>query len=230
MNEGVARADAFARRLGLRVPVLMAPMAGVHAHALPLAVGRAGGMGALGVLLLEPVAIAKWVQDFRAAGGGALQLNTWVPDPLPVRDAAHEAQVRDFLAAHGPPVAPEAGDARPPDFDTQCQAMLDARPTCVSSVMGLFPPHWVRRFKDAGIWWFANISTVAEARAAAAAGPMSWSPRAPRPAGTAARFRQRTRATKPWACLRCCRKWPMPSVCPWSPPAASPTRAVSRLP
>src|ERR1043165_7939369 len=36
--------------------------------------------------------------------------------------------------------------------------------------MGLFPPAFVTKLKDRGIDWFANISTVAEARAAEAAG------------------------------------------------------------
>ena len=40
----------------------------------------------------------------------------------------------------------------------------------VSSVMGLYPPDFVRRLKRRGISWWANISTVAEARAAEDAG------------------------------------------------------------
>jgi nitronate monooxygenase len=67
-------------------------------------------------------------------------------------------------------VAPEAGDALPPDFNAQCEAFLDAAPPIVSSVMGLYPPQFIARLKAKGIAWFANISTVAEARAAEAAG------------------------------------------------------------
>ena len=36
--------------------------------------------------------------------------------------------------------------------------------------MGLYPSAFVERLKRAGITWFANVSTVAEARAAEAAG------------------------------------------------------------
>jgi nitronate monooxygenase len=63
-----------------------------------------------------------------------------------------------------------AGDARPLDFDVQCEALLDVGPPIVSSVMGLYPPTFVARLKERGISWFANVSTVAEARAAEAAG------------------------------------------------------------
>jgi nitronate monooxygenase len=67
-------------------------------------------------------------------------------------------------------VPPEAADARPPDFAAQCEALLTCGPPIVSSVMGLYPPAFVSRLKQRGISWFANISTVAEARAAQAAG------------------------------------------------------------
>jgi nitronate monooxygenase len=97
-------------------------------------------------------------------------MNLWVPDPPPLRDAAHEARLRRFLGQFGPDVPPAAGDATPPDFALQCSALLAARPTAVSSIMGLLPPAYVAQLKSAGVAWFANVTTVAEARAAAAAG------------------------------------------------------------
>jgi nitronate monooxygenase len=97
-------------------------------------------------------------------------MNLWVPDPAPVRDPAHEAAVRAFLGAWGPAVPEGAGDAAPPAFAQQCEALLEAAPPIVSSIMGLYPPELVRRLKDRGIAWFATVTTVAEARAAEAAG------------------------------------------------------------
>lgn len=170
MTSDVARAEAFAARLGLRVPILMAPMAGVHAVDLPVAVGEAGGLPALGVLLLEPPAIAEWVARFRRRSAAPLHLNVWVPDAPPARDAANEAALRRFLARFGPEVPAEAADARPPDFSSQCEALVQARPAVISSIMGLFEPAFVQRIKDAGIAWFATVTTVAEARAAQRAG------------------------------------------------------------
>jgi nitronate monooxygenase len=169
-HPALGRAQAFAARFGLQTPVLMAPMAGASPVQLALAVAQAGGMGALGALLMDPVAIEAWVTRFRAEGGGPLQINLWVPDPPPRRDAAHEAALRDFLARHGPPVLPLAGEAPLQDFHAQCQALLAARPTAVSSIMGLLPPAFVAQLKAAGIAWFATVTTVAEARAAEAAG------------------------------------------------------------
>lgn len=168
----LARARAFAAAQGLALPVLQAPMAGVPAVALAAGVVRGGGMAGLGALLLTPEGIEAWVRGFRAEAGAAapLQLNLWVPDPPPRRDAGHEARLAAFLARHGPPVPPGAGDALPPPFEAQLEAAVAARPAVLSTIMGLLTPAQAARLRGAGIAWWATVTTVAEARAAVAAG------------------------------------------------------------
>lgn len=170
MHAAIRRATAFAESYGLRLPILMAPMAGACPPSLAAAVAGAGGLGACGALLMRPDAIRAWGRDMRAAGNGAFQLNLWIPDPPPPRDAAREAAVRDFLGRWGPAVPPEAADAAPPDFDEQCEALLEVGPPVISSIMGVYPPAFVARMKARGIRWWANVTTVAEARIAVAAG------------------------------------------------------------
>jgi nitronate monooxygenase len=164
------RAARFCERYGLRLPVLLAPMAGACPPSLSIAVANAGGMGAMGALMTKPGGIREWVREFRAASGGPFQLNTWVPDPPPRRDPEAEARVRAFLASWGPEVPSQAGDSVPPDFTEQCETFLDLEPPVVSSIMGLFPPEFVRRLKGKGIRWFATATTLAEALEAQTAG------------------------------------------------------------
>jgi nitronate monooxygenase len=164
------RAEGFCKEYGLRLPVLLAPMAGACPPTLSIALANAGGMGAMGALMTKPEGIREWVDEFREASQGSFQLNTWVPDPPPRRDAEDEARVRAFLASWGPEVPPESGDAVPPDFTEQCETFLELRPPVVSSIMGLFPPEYVLRLKEKGIRWFATATTLAEALEAQAAG------------------------------------------------------------
>ena len=48
--------------------------------------------------------------------------------------------------------------------------MLEAGPTIISSIMGLFPEQFVARMKSKGIKWLATVTTVSEAKAAESAG------------------------------------------------------------
>jgi nitronate monooxygenase len=169
-HHAVARAAAFCETHNLRAPILMAPMAGACPASLAIAVANAGGLGGCGALLMQPDAIHKWSAEMRAGSNGAFQLNLWIPDPPPKRDAAAEDAVRRFLRQWGPEVALEAGDVKLPNFDAQCDAMLDAGPPIISSIMGLYPDRFVARMKDKGVKWFATATTVAEAKAAERAG------------------------------------------------------------
>ena len=164
------RAEVFCRRFGLRLPILLAPMAGACPPALSAAVANAGALGACGALLMQPAEIGAWADQVRAQSNGAFQINLWIPDAAPVRDAEHEAAIRAFLGAWGPAVPAEAADAQPIDFAAQCEAILAARPPIVSSIMGLYPADFVAEIKRRGIAWFATVTTVAEAWAAEAAG------------------------------------------------------------
>ena len=169
-NPLLARTETFCAAYGLRVPILLAPMAGACPASLSVAVANAGGLGSCGALLMQPAAIKAWAAEVRAGSNGGFNLNLWIPDPPPQRDAAAEGAVRAFLGRWGPEVAREAADVKPPDFDAQCEALLEAGPTIVSSIMGLYPEALVARMKAQGIRWFANATTVAEAKAAEAAG------------------------------------------------------------
>jgi nitronate monooxygenase len=169
-HNALGRAAAFCETFNLRVPILMAPMAGACPASLAIAIANAGGLGGCGALLMQPDAIRKWAADVRANSNGGFQLNLWIPDPPPKRDAAAEDAVRHFLSNWGPEVAREAGDVTPPNFEAQCEAMLEAGPPVISSIMGLYPNHFLARMKSKAVKWFATVTTVSEAKVAENAG------------------------------------------------------------
>ena len=55
-------------------------------------------------------------------------------------------------------------------FEEHCQAMLEADPNVISSIMGLFKPSFVRELKERRIKWFATVTSVGEAIIAGEAG------------------------------------------------------------
>jgi len=170
MNDSRSRAAAFCDWFGLRLPILLAPMAGACPPSLSIAVMRAGGLGACGALLMQSKEIEDWAAEVRANSDGPFQINLWIPDPPPRRDQDHEARVREFLSRWGPSVSEDAGDMTPPNFDEQCQTLLRIAPATVSSIMGLYPQSFVAELRSRRIPWLATATTVAEAQAAEAAG------------------------------------------------------------
>lgn len=170
MNSIRARIASFCDHYGMTRPVLLAPMAGACPPSLTVAVINGGGVGACGALLMSPADIASWADNVRQLTRGPFQINLWIPDPPPERNAVKEAAVAEFLGKWGPAVAAGASNVAPLDFASQCHAVLAAAPAVVSSIMGLFPESFVAQLKAQGIAWFATATTKQEAIAAERAG------------------------------------------------------------
>jgi nitronate monooxygenase len=119
---------------------------------------------------MTPREIQAWAAEFRQGSQGSFQMNLWIPDPPPRRDFALEKRQREFLGQWGPAVSTDAADTNLPDFEAQCEALLQAKPKVISSIMGIYPSAFVSELKSRGIYWFAVATTVTEARAAEQAG------------------------------------------------------------
>ncbi|EAU40342.1 2-nitropropane dioxygenase [Fulvimarina pelagi HTCC2506] len=169
-REILARISAFENLTGAKTPIGLAPMAGACPPALSIAVANAGGIGACGALLFGPDEIADWAESFRAGSDGPFIMNLWVPDSEPHRDTLQETQIREALSSWGPAVAADAGETPILDFDSQTHAIIEARPTAFSSIMGLPSQDNVEALKEAGLLWFATVTSVDEARQAEEAG------------------------------------------------------------
>lgn len=169
-HEIAARVARFCQRFELQLPILLAPMAGACPVPLSSAVAAAGSMGAMGAVLSPAADIGRWLAEFRSRCDGPAQVNLWIPDAPPARDTQAEAATRAFLAQWGPEVPASAAEAGPADFDDQFNAVLEARPAVLSTIMGVLDDAQVRQLKDAGIAWIACATTLREARAAQAAG------------------------------------------------------------
>ena len=156
------------RLLGIDVPIIQAPMAGVQGSALAVAVSNAGGLGSLPCAMLTPDGIRDELAAIRARSARAFNVNFFCHAPPPP-DAGREAAWRGALAPYyrefGIDVASiPAGPGRAP-FDPEAAALVEAfRPAVVSFHFGLPSDALLARVRAAGARILASATTLDEAR------------------------------------------------------------------
>ncbi|SOD92076.1 NAD(P)H-dependent flavin oxidoreductase [Caenispirillum bisanense] len=164
----------LARRLGLRHPLVLAPMAGETASAaLVAAVSAAGGLGSLGAAYMTPEAIAAACREIRERTDAPFAINLFAPMEVQAADPAQVARYRARLAAfHTAAGLPEPPTESPagPAFAAQLDALLDGKAPVFSTTFGLIPAAAMARLKAAGVVTIGTATTPAEARAVEAAG------------------------------------------------------------
>lgn len=162
--------------LGIDHPIIQAPMAGSATPELAAEVGRAGGLGSLGLGLAGDASVREACAAMRARTNAGFNLNVFVMPDLPAQDAADRAAMRSRLSLHykalglGP--VPDPAPAVPPHGlpAAMLEALLAERPRVASFHFGLPEPAAMVRLKAAGIVVLCSATNVAEARALEAAG------------------------------------------------------------
>ena len=99
--------------LGIELPIIQAPMAGVQGSALAVAVSNAGGLGSLPCALLDADAMRKELAAIRAATPKPFNVNFFCHAP-PEPDAEREAAWRATLAPYFAELGIDAGTRSPP--------------------------------------------------------------------------------------------------------------------
>ena len=160
--------------LGIDLPVIQAPMAGVQGADLAIAVSNAGGLGSLPCAMLDPVQLRAALERIAAAATRPVNLNFFC-HAMPAREAAREAGWRDALQAYYDesglsfPDANEASARRPIDVAV-VDVMAAFRPKVVSFHFGLPAPELLQRIKAWGAFVLASATTIEEGRWLAAHG------------------------------------------------------------
>lgn len=153
--------------LGIEIPLIQAPMAGVQASRLAIAVGRTGALGSLPCAMLGPEALRTELAALREAlQGRPWNINFFAHAPTApdaAREAAWRAALAPYLAEHGiDPQAIPAGPGRNP-FNAEVADLVEPfRPHVVSFHFGLPEAALLRRVKDWGACVLASATTVEE--------------------------------------------------------------------
>ena len=98
MGESPRMNTELTRLLGIRVPLIQAPMAGVSTPAMAAAVSNAGGLGSVPLGALSADAARAALAETRSLTGQPYAANVFV-HPSPVMDSEREAA---FLGAMAP--------------------------------------------------------------------------------------------------------------------------------
>ena len=153
--------------LGIDLPLIQAPMAGVQGSALALAVSNGGALGSLPAAMLTPQVLRAELQTLRSGTQRPFNVNFFCHTP-PVPDVTREATWRvalaPFYAEAGLDItAVPAGAGRVP-FTAEAADLLEAfRPAVVSFHFGLPAPALVQRVKAWGARVLSSATTVEEA-------------------------------------------------------------------
>ena len=167
--------EGLLRRIGVALPVVQAPMAGVSTPELAAVVSEAGGLGSIAVGAVDAVGARAMIEAVRAGTRRPFNVNVFCHRPA-TADRARETAWLDALR----PSFARFGEAPPAAIgeiytsfvsDPAMQDLLVvARPSVVSFHFGLPAARTIARLKAAGIVLFSTATTIDEARAAAEAG------------------------------------------------------------
>lgn len=153
--------------LGIEVPILQAPMAGASNSSMAIAVGNAGGLGALPCAMLTLEQVRAEIVAFRAACHGPLNLNFFCHAP-PAPDAEGDARWKQALKPYYDELgadfaAPTPVSSRAPFDEHGCRLIEAVRPEVVSFHFGLPEAALLRRVKASGAKVLSSATTVEEA-------------------------------------------------------------------
>ncbi len=154
--------------LGMALPLIQAPMAGVQDSALAVAVSNAGGLGSLPCAMLGPDAMRAELGKIRAQTSRPYNVNFFCHRP-PVPDATREALWRQNLAHYYrefdiDPVTLPTGPGRLPFDAAAAELLAEFKPPVVSFHFGLPDENLLARVRSWGAKVLSSATTVDEAR------------------------------------------------------------------
>ena len=161
--------------LGIELPIIQAPMAGVSSPAMAAAVSNAGALGSIGVGATDAVGARTMIAAVREGTAKPFNVNLFCHAPA-VADAAIEAAWIARLAPLFAEFGVDAPDALGEIYrsfvadEVMLQILLGERPAVVSFHFGLPSESAIRALRDADILLLASATNLDEARIASAAG------------------------------------------------------------
>ena len=166
---------SFLDRLGLSIPLIQAPMAGVSTSTLAAAVSNGGALGSIGVGAMDAAGARAIIEEVRGRTDRAFNVNLFVHGRAkadPVREAAWLEWLTPLFTEFGaePPKALRMIYKSFADDPDMLAMLLETGPPVVSFHFGLPSADVIAALRGRGILLLATATSMAEARAIEAAG------------------------------------------------------------
>jgi len=153
--------------LGLQLPIIQAPMAGVAGSELAIAVCNAGGLGSLPCAMLSIDAMRKELQLIREHTTCPFNVNFFChsePEPSPAREEAWRAAVSPYFDEYGiNDIASTSPPARLSISWEAIEVLAEFEPPVVSFHFGLPPADMLAKVRSWGAKILSTATTVEEA-------------------------------------------------------------------
>lgn len=154
--------------LGIQLPIIQAPMAGVQGSALAVAVSNAGGLGSLPCAMLSPVVLREELSALTSKTNRPFNVNFFchtAPKLNPERDAAWRNLLAPYYREFGIDIACiPAGPGRSPFSHEMANVLAEFAPPVVSFHFGLPSPDLLARVKAWQPVILSSATTIDEAR------------------------------------------------------------------
>jgi len=154
--------------LGIELPIIQAPMAGVQGNALAVAVSNAGGLGSLPCAMLGLDAMRNELAAIKAQTNKPFNVNFFChapPTPSAEREAAWRAALAPYYREYGIDADTiPAGPGRTPFSSEAADVLSEFKPAVVSFHFGLPAAELLARVKAWGAKILSSATTVEEAR------------------------------------------------------------------
>lgn len=153
--------------VGVRHPIVQAPMAGVTTPALAAAVAGAGGLGSLGCAMRSPDAVREQTAGFRRLTDAPINLNFFANSPPvadPVRAETARRLVEPYYEELDIELVAQPAEIRVHFDEPMLEALVELRPEIVSFHFGLPASAVVDAIKALGSVVMSTATTVHEAR------------------------------------------------------------------
>jgi nitronate monooxygenase len=154
--------------LGIELPIIQAPMAGVQDSKLTVAVCEAGGLGSLPCAMLGPEALTSEIARIQAQTSRPFNLNFFChtpPEPDPVSESRWQQALKPYYEEMGLDIdATVPGPGRSPFTLETAELLAHIEPPVVSFHFGLPADDLLARVRSWGAKILASATTVDEAK------------------------------------------------------------------